>query len=63
MEEGVGEQDVHQDPAALSWHDSILCSSMFLDDALLLTEQDLGQDWLSGLRCWMHFFTHSDGVH
>lgn len=37
MTEGVGEQAVHQDSAAVSWHESSLCSSMFLDDALLLT--------------------------
>lgn len=37
MDEGAGEQDVHQDSAAVSWHESSLGSSVFLDDALLLT--------------------------
>lgn len=35
MDEGVGEQDVLQDSAAVSWHES--SSRVFLDDALLLT--------------------------
>lgn len=37
MDEGAGEQDVHQHSAAVSWHESSLCSSVFLGDALLLT--------------------------
>lgn len=37
MDEGAGEQDVHQDSAAVSWHEGSLGSSVFLDDALLLT--------------------------
>lgn len=26
MEEGIGEQDIYQDSAAVSWHESSLCS-------------------------------------